>query len=72
MQFCSIDFAYFEVLLTTAYMAFSPATDFGRIKIVPNPECKIAYTLWSKNISRMFSLQKILVKMDISDGTVLH
>jgi len=46
-------------------MKFSPATDFGRIKIVLNPECKIVYTLWSKNISRRFSLRKIPVKKDI-------
>jgi hypothetical protein len=45
-------------------MKFSPATDFGRIKIVSNPECRIAYTLWSKNISHMFTLWKIPVKKD--------
>jgi hypothetical protein len=44
-------------------MKFSPATDFGRIKIVFNPECKIAYTLWSKNIFRRFSLRKIPAKI---------
>jgi len=43
-------------------MKFSPATDFGRMKIVLNPECKIVYTLWSKNISHRFSLRKIPVK----------
>jgi hypothetical protein len=51
-------------------MKFSPATDFGRKKIVLNPECKIAYTLWSKNISHRFSLRKIPVKMDNSLGEI--
>ena len=45
-------------------MKVSPATEFCRKKIALNPECKLAYTWWTKNISHRFSLWEIPVKMD--------
>jgi hypothetical protein len=66
MHFYSILFQHFGVLRTIGSKKFFPATDFCREKIALNPECKLAYTWWPKNISHRFSLWIIPVKMDNS------
>ena len=63
-RFYSIVFQHFWGSRTIGSMKFSPATEFWRKKIALNPECKIVYTWWSKNISHRFSLRKIRLKMD--------